>query len=162
MSREDQILEKRIAEYRERCVHFAGTMGPGMKKIDSCNAGVRYDAVEVRHEPMPCTSRSGGRYESSRSLPCVVSLNHCGAPCAKRQEPTREEAEAHTAKADASIARVLVSRAAIVAAEKGKPTGGRGTIPCPNCAGELKYRIASSNGHIHAQCSTEGCASWME
>jgi hypothetical protein len=44
-----------------------------------------------------------------------------------------------------------------------KATGQRqGRIPCPACkTGTVGYSQAS-NGHVHARCSTEGCASWME
>lgn len=35
-------------------------------------------------------------------------------------------------------------------------------ITCPCCNGKLGYGKARSNGHIHAQCSTEGCVAWME
>ena len=37
------------------------------------------------------------------------------------------------------------------------------SIQCPVCSeGQLHYRISSYNGHIHAQCSTDKCVSWME
>jgi hypothetical protein len=36
-------------------------------------------------------------------------------------------------------------------------------IPCPCCeTGTVSYSRASYNGHIHATCSSPGCASWME
>ena len=40
---------------------------------------------------------------------------------------------------------------------------GNGAMACPVCnAGTLRYSRASCNGHVHAQCSTEGCVAWME
>lgn len=39
---------------------------------------------------------------------------------------------------------------------------GAGEIDCPVCkAGKLRYSRASSNGHVHAAC-TSGCVAWME
>ena len=41
-----------------------------------------------------------------------------------------------------------------------KPSSG--TCKCPACGpGHLRFSIAS-NGHVTAQCSTEGCLCWME
>ena len=33
----------------------------------------------------------------------------------------------------------------------------RGVMECPLCKGKLHYSTASSNGHFHASCETEGC-----
>lgn len=43
-----------------------------------------------------------------------------------------------------------------------EPATKVGTIVCPTCKGELCYLISRSNGHIHGQCKTEDCLSWME
>lgn len=50
-------------------------------------------------------------------------------------------------------------RAAIVELH---PHGGFGSIKCPCCGGTVRYSVAKYNGHVHATCSTKGCASWME
>lgn len=40
---------------------------------------------------------------------------------------------------------------------------GSGSINCPVCnEGKLHYSRAGYNGHVHAQCSTNGCVAWME
>ena len=40
---------------------------------------------------------------------------------------------------------------------------GSGIMVCPICkTGMLKYSRAKYNGHVHAQCLTPGCVSWME
>jgi hypothetical protein len=37
------------------------------------------------------------------------------------------------------------------------------SLPCPVCKkGVLQYTIASVNGHVHGQCTTKNCVSWME
>ena len=149
--------ELRIAEKMGRCIHFTGRFAPGMVRIDACKAGVSYDAVQVDHDAVPYVSRSGGNYTATRSLPCVDSLNHCAALCAKREAVSRDKAEAECDESDATVARLLKARAAIVT--DGKSSG---ETTCPNCAtGRVRYAKAS-NGHIHAKCSTEGCCAWME
>jgi len=61
-----------------------------------------------------------------------------------------------------SFRRAAVARAAIVA-KHGKSRDLVGEMACPVCAtGTLRYSIARLNGHIHAVCSTDGCARWME
>jgi hypothetical protein len=44
---------------------------------------------------------------------------------------------------------------------RGKPDLA-GIIKCPKCSGQLHYRVAKLNGHVHAKCQTENCLSWME
>ena len=45
----------------------------------------------------------------------------------------------------------------------GKGNGGFGQILCPACeTGSLRYTVSSLNGHMHAQCSTPKCISFME
>jgi hypothetical protein len=155
--------EENIRQTMSRCVHFTGLHGPGMKRHETCAAGVRYDDVMVSHEPMPYQSRSGHDYTTARSMPCLGgSHNLGGATCAKRCTPTREEAEAKERELQDFIAKMGTARRAIVEHIK---AGGRssGAIPCPCCTtGALGYSRVSSNGHIWAKCSTEGCVSWME
>lgn len=37
-----------------------------------------------------------------------------------------------------------------------------GEIPCPVCAGRLRWVRDSFNGHLHGECETEGCLRWMQ
>lgn len=40
---------------------------------------------------------------------------------------------------------------------------GAGVMNCPICkTGQLHYRRAGYNGHIHARCTNDACVSWME
>jgi ribosomal protein L37AE/L43A len=39
---------------------------------------------------------------------------------------------------------------------------GSGKTECPLCGKQVKYRIATSNGHCAAKCETENCISAME
>jgi hypothetical protein len=58
--------------------------------------------------------RNGTRYFATRSLPCSLVLDHCGAQCEKRQWPTAEEVAQHDAYITALVANLnaaLASRA---------------------------------------------------
>ena len=75
----------------------------------------------------------------------------------------RDQTKPITAETEcnAGINRVAIARAAIVTAGRAGQTAG--IIACPVCmTGQLRYRIAQCNGHIHAGCSTFGCVAWME
>lgn len=145
----------RVAQRMERCVHFGGT------QRKTCQAGVRYDDVELDHPPIAYTRR-GHAYTATRSLPCLGSkYNHGGAVCGKRCTPTREQVEAELAEQDAEFEQMCEARRRIIAAQGGK-RGGSGTVECPRCGGSLRYSQAASNGHVHAVCATGGCLGWME
>jgi len=141
----EHLIEKKTTN----CRHFNGIMN------DCCDAGVNYDVL-----------REGDKY----NLPCLklnLSVKKDPAKCDKFEVMTPEEA---AASADETVARgdntLLAMRAAHADAKAknlGKGKGGADSIPCPTgCGGTLHYRVASYNGHMHAQCSTNGCVSWME
>ena len=95
-------------------------------------------------------------------MPCLGESPEAIAKCSKYEAWTDEELAAREAEIDGLIKRMGKIRAAIIASIEN--TGQwSGAIPCPSCAtGTVKYSRAHSNGHVHARCSTEGCASWME
>ncbi len=82
----------------------------------------------------------------------------------KELESDRLERE----EADARISRIMKARQAIVAHagkyRKGVSCSVSGAIDCPVCGGvkTLHFRRAACNGHIAAQCTADGCVSWME
>jgi hypothetical protein len=132
--------ERRIQSHMNRCAFFTGV------QHDICDAGVRYD--DVRRE--------------GRKIPCLAWDDPGGTVCEKRRWPTREEAEAEVAAANASFERVNTCLKSI-RSKHGKARGLRDSMPCPiGCGGTLHYSIAGYNGHVHGQCSTEGCVSWMQ
>ena len=142
------LREKHILHELNSCVHFNGV---GQIK---CKAGVVY------HELL------GNGPGCFANLPCLKD-DKAEVKCDKVKFPTREEAEAKT---DEWMKRVERSRLCITAAHAdakakgfGKGHGGVSLLPCPSgCGGELRYSVASYNGHMHAKCSTKGCVSWME
>lgn len=87
---------------------------------------------------------------------------------------THDEAKVREAEMNERMAKVLMAVTAAhehaLAQGLGTPTrkhpdlkGGAGELPCPVClTGKLRYTVAQCNGHMHACCSTAGCARWME
>ena len=131
-----------------KCRHFNGTMNK------TCEAGVSYDAV-IRPNP------SG----QGKLLPCFKDSGN-GEGCDKCQFKTEAEVDAEVEAARQSFVNAMLARKAIVDHLGGpwkKGMGGaRGAIECPVCHGTLLYSRAGYNGHIHAQCETPNCVSWME
>jgi len=124
---------------------------------ETCKVGIVYETFR---------GTSGG----IASWPCFwhQSLPQpCSCPSA--QYPTPEEIAAEDAEFEERFRKIALAREAIVKACGGpwtrkNPTGGRGAIDCPACGGvnTLCFTRAGYNGHIHAQCATDGCVSWME
>lgn len=126
----------------EQCRHFTGV------QHDTCAAGVAYKDV---------------RDETTRPFGFACLGAYAGnATCAKREWITREEAEAEERESEAAFERINTCLKAIREAH-GTARGLQGEMPCPvKCGGLLRYSIAGVNGHVHGQCSTPGCASWMQ
>lgn len=40
--------------------------------------------------------------------------------------------------------------------------GGRGSLVCPVCGGQLRFSVAAVNGHLWGSCSTPDCVKWMQ
>jgi len=143
--------EKEIAREMGDCVHF-----PGIQHAE-CRAGVNMRQLV-----------GGPDFGWAARLPCLqMDAAKCEVTCPSRKFPTREEAEAELAEHDARMEKFLISmRAAKDHAKQlglGRGNGGQGRLACPSgCGGELRYSVASVNGHMHAACSTKGCVSWME
>lgn len=140
--------ERRIVDRMDKCVHFTGLQNK------ACEAGVEYDAVRVKHEPI-----DGFR----DSIPCLARHNPGGATCASLCPHSREQSEAREAEISASIERSMKATKAI--REHSKSTGRMSdVIDCPACGTPkaLGYGIARSNGHIHARCNTPKCVAFMQ
>lgn len=134
--------ERRLQWHMSNCIYFTGI------QHGECKAGVNYRALV-----------GGPNLGWATRIPCT---NIDGVPCEKKRLTTREEAEAEVKASDASFARVATCLKAI-REKHGKARGLGGEMPCPTkCGGTLRYSISGYNGHIHGQCSTRGCASWMQ
>jgi hypothetical protein len=86
------------------------------------------------------------------------------ATCGCYIEPTDDQIEQDRIKTDAALRRTMT--AIEVAARwrvRPKPRQDRReVIECPTCKGRLHLSQSSYNGHVHGQCETANCVSWME
>jgi hypothetical protein len=139
------------------CVHYRSD--PRVRSEDAtCEAGVRY--VDFND------GKTAGMY---LALPCfrdkkTGEQKHPNArPCAKVRVPTTEDVTAHEAW--------LYSRMTIFSTvmkgiqpwrAKYKGKSAQEVVECPACKGRLHLSIAACNGHVHGQCETTYCVSWME
>lgn len=133
---------------QNKCRHFNGT-----SRV-TCKAGVTYEQV-VKPNP------DG----NGRSLPCLKDQSE-GCSCDKREFFTDAEIDAQIEEIEGSFRKTSLAREAIVK-HLGGPwkkgvSGSGGEIECPVCKGKLRFSRAGCNGHIHAQCLTKDCVSWME
>lgn len=144
--REQELERKRIAT---RCVHFNGIQSK------ACAVAVSYEILT-------------GSFRLA--LPCLAKLKSDArqtAECKDHRLPTAEEVEKQIADdAAASLRTMLALKAANAHARQlglGVGKGGSGVVKCPCCAdGQIKFSVASVNGHLWAACTTTGCVRWRQ
>jgi hypothetical protein len=118
----------------------------GAKKTRLCDAGVSYDNFD--NAKAPCI---GGH-----NLPDPLAV------CPKWDRKTREEGEKRADDIEASLNRMRIVMPVVAEWRKKPPKGKAEVIECPMCKGRLHLSQAACNGHVHGQCETVGCVSWME
>ena len=90
------------------------------------------------------------------------------AGCPDYAEPTAEEIAAHEAEMDAFMARFKLALPLIERIKREHQTSWSGIEPCPVCGANLTLRLnvfgrhGGTEKHLHGQCLTPGCLSWME
>ena len=133
------------------CKHYRA-----MSDHTTCEAGVQYAKFRgLRFDQKPCFW-----HQSAGEAPppgCHLALF-----------PTEEEIAEEEEEMRVRLEGIANARQAIVE-HLGGPwkkgiAGSRGSIDCPVCGvgAALHFTRAGSNGHIHAQCETQGCVAWME
>jgi len=139
------------AKLAGRCVHFNGS---AINK--SCAQSIVYEELTDNYQ---------------KRLPCFAFVSKTDtrvvAQCDKKQLLTQIEIEKEIDEIEAQDAKTALAHAAAHEHAKqnglGKGHGGSGVVKCPVCPdGQIKYSIASVNGHMWARCTTEGCARWVE
>ena len=125
----------------------------GMRRNDACEAGVRFDSLP-----------NHGTRDFMGSCPCFGPRSGCDLAA----YPTAEELAEEDARINKRFEQINKARLAIVE-QLGGPwklgtPGASGMIDCPICSGHdtLRFSRSGYNGHIHAECITEGCVRWME
>jgi len=131
------------------CKHYRGPV-----VNQECKAGVNYrDLVGHADRGWGC------------ELPCRTE-NRTDVECEKRELPTQDEVQAFARWREQRQYNLIEAHRRCMenARAGGFKLGERGTsgfVQCPVCGEQLKYTIAK-NGHVHAQCMTEGCIAWMQ
>lgn len=123
------------------CVHRT----PFGKEHPTCKVGIDFHQFEDNYKLMPCLGKTA----------------EARARCPKYLAKMPEQIAAREAMITARFERIGTIRAAIIQNIKTSKVS-YGNIACPCCkTGKVRYSQAS-NGHIHAACSTQDCAGWME
>lgn len=111
----------------------------------------------------------GDRFGWYARMPCVTDrpgekpFRHDVVPCDKREPHTEAEIAEHDTETERLVARTLAIDPWVAAKKAAHPNGGSGFELCPGkCGQEIRWSIASSNGHMFAKCQTEGCIAFME
>lgn len=119
---------------------------------------------------MSALTKSCRHYGYDEGVRCAVGINilavHgnvtacCSDPkrtCSRREEYTADEIAAAKEQSTKQMEDLFLVIRTIVATGNTKP-GDKGQIACPKCcAGNVDYLFSSSNGHLHAVCSTPDC-----
>lgn len=149
-------LQDHIDFDRNYCEHYAPQPGSSLKTdycALGCGASEKMRLARDSDEPKmsPCI---GGH-----TTPNVLTL------CPKWQRRSLEHAQARAAAIEESLRRMTIV-GPVVAKWRTWTEQNRASkqevIECPACKGRLHLRQSGYNGHVHGQCETEGCVSWME
>lgn len=125
---------------RVYCRHFEGCSGP------TCRAGVLFDTLlkpVANPGRMPCGRADGKTW-------CQKHDPYTAEEIAEQDRVAMEYANNCMKTRDAITAHVAATKQ------------WYGGIVCPICQGDLQYHKSRQNGHVRAQCKTEGCVYWIE
>ena len=141
--------EERIEWFRNYCVHYK----PRGSKIE-CTAGAEIDKLQ----------RVRARPDGLKWAPCIEGhlLENACALCPHWQRKSREDGEKYADQVEADLKRMTIIAPVVGAWREKEPRGKAEVIECPACKGRLHLSQSAYNGHVHGQCETPGCVSWME
>jgi hypothetical protein len=115
-----------------KCRYFNGVQN------QQCKAGVSYKSLIGR---LPCIADPGGDIAE-----CELCDRYTDSEMQQIKERQRESVS-FVVKALESISKLK---------------GSQGSVDCPKCNKTIHWTRASYNGHIHAQCETAGCVSFLQ
>lgn len=119
--------------------------------FETCHANINYKELAGTGTGWLARLPCGGE-SPLRKDPVQCSSKSCFSPEElKEQRETMEKRLTATNQAYSQIKLIA-----------GKQKGISGFIICPLCGNELNYSVARANGHIWAQCKTDGCLRWMQ
>lgn len=133
------------------CIHYRYNRDLKPGQPDTCEAGVDYSTFQ------------GTKYPQR---PCFLDKGHSkpdAMPCAKLRLPTADEIAAHEKWLEGRMGKLgVVMKGILPWRQKNKGRSAQEVVECPACKGRLHLSIAAYNGHVHGQCESDGCVSWME
>ena len=150
-SRENRSGECQKCEAETTCKHLSreDTGGIGLDYV--CAVGVDIKA-HVGDSPGWATR-----------LPCRYFEGGCPVSCKQFESIGIAEVVKGDQQMDAAIAKTLAAMAVVPAIKKEhKGKDWHGVVECPVCRGSLYVSHAAYNGHVHGNCETPDCVSWME
>jgi hypothetical protein len=149
-------LEEMVEFDMNYCQHYETQ---GMPK--TCKAGVVYESVG---KIIPIIE---GNEKRDDARPCVKGhlMTDALKRCPKWLRRTREQGVERYEGMKAALERMRVVGPVVAAWRtwtKKNRVAKAEVIECPACKGRLHLSQAAYNGHVHGQCETKGCVSWME
>lgn len=138
---------------RNYCAHYSPQPG---SKTDYCALGCDASAR------MKAAREKGSE---PNMAPCIEGHNTDALKlCPKWERRSLEHAEARADSFEKAMRQMDVVMPFVNNWRmKPKPLRDRAeVVECPQCKGRLHLSQSSCNGHVHGQCETEDCVSWME
>ena len=129
---------------KSTCKHYKGLM----LRNEPCGAGVTMKEI------------TGGGVGWLKKIPCVGS-NTNPVKCGRLELPTQDELDQSAAEWNVIASRFVKAIPLLEQIKRDNPGGGAGAINCPSCNGQINWSMAG-NGHVHGQCTTDGCLKFME
>jgi hypothetical protein len=169
--------EQFIQKEQQYCQHYdpsGVTMIGGKPPHGHCKAGVNYLDHFGRAPKDDPNSYLDGRYHESSAIfkrMCCTSGGERAddeqtALCPKWLRRTREQAIERYDGIESAMNRMRAIGPTVAKWRtwtKKNRVAKQEAIDCPTgCGGKLHLSQSSYNGHVHGQCTTNGCVSWME
>ena len=147
-ARSTQLCED--CEATTRCEHIKND-GGYMGADQVCAAGIRIGDL------------AGEEPGWGNRQPCHYIEGGCPVKCIKFKPIGIEKVRANNAEMEAAMGRFMLTGPLIQKVKtEHKGENWSGVEECPACKGKLHMSHAKCNGHVHGQCETEDCLSWME
>jgi len=160
------MSEENKARFRRTCLHYDGTVN------SECDEGISYQDVA---RPLTSDEKQAAKdvshcnevadWKIAKRLPCLTKGRE--GHCPLLTLPTDEDVRKHEEEIGRILSETVTARKAItehIEAHGHERKNVRDSLGCPVCGqGTLHYAYAGAyNGHVHADCTTDGCVSFME
>lgn len=171
--------EETIASQMQYCQHYdpsGVTMIGGKKPHGHCKSGVNYldqfGRAPVEETEQHKAAGLGGYYPSAgifRRMCCTDGGKRSEAEqlvmCPSWLRSTREQGEERADEIDKAMNQMRIVGQFLKGWRtwtKKNRVAKTEVVECPICKGRLHLSQAAYNGHVHGNCETAECVSWME